>query len=434
MARQAPRFGSLFSVLLVSCIAVSSGSFAADSDGDGVDNCSGPSGTVLVEQGSTMTYLANLADPVIGLTWTQPAFDDSGWPVGAYGVGYDVLGDAANLLDTVVPAGSYSVYTRVPFTIDDVSLVLRLHLGADHDDGYAAWINGVGVFHSPELPMATPDWNTISAPHESSNGAVPDYSPLQDISSAAIPTLQNGVNVLAVAIWNDSPTSSDLVLVPQLSMNAGYCDNCPGLYNPTQADMDADGVGDVCDNCPVDVNPDQLDSDFDGIGDACDATDGMIHVLFSEEDLIEWSSSGTYDEWHLYRGDLDELLTNGIYTQTTNPLAARLCGLSGTSHTPATIPPSGKVLFYLISGSIGPTEYSLGRNSTGGIRSNTNPCLGLSEQMLCEETGGIWDIASCGHYPCGQVPDCDAIIPGCDCGVGWNFQFNVGCTQDPGCP
>jgi hypothetical protein len=63
----------------------------------------------------------------------------------------------------------------------------------------------------------------------------------------------------------------------------------------------------------------------------------------------------------------------------------------------------------------------------------TDPACGEEAELsLCESTGGVWESGSCGHYTCGQPPDCDAIIPGCNCGPDGNFtgfgEVDSGCN------
>ena len=53
------------------------------------------------------------------------------------------------------------------------------------------------------------------------------------------------------------------------------CDNCIGIQNPDQKDLNKNSIGDICevldndgresyqDNCPLDSNPDQADKNND---------------------------------------------------------------------------------------------------------------------------------------------------------------------------
>ena len=70
---------------------------------------------------------------------------------------------------------------------------------------------------------------------------------------------------------------------PLDTLNNCDLDNCGGIFNPDQSDVDGDSIGDVCDpdadndgllnandNCPLVVNIGQEDGDNDNAGDACD--------------------------------------------------------------------------------------------------------------------------------------------------------------------
>ena len=170
--------------------------------------------SVLVQLDSAMNYLLPASD-ALGLTWTQEQFDDAGWAAGAYGVGYD----AGAMIRTSVNSTADAVYTRADFSIVDLSAVETVWLAADYDDGYVAWINGVEVARR-NMPTGDPtNTSTASSGHESSNGATPSYDAYIDVTAKAKPALHNGTNVLAVGVWNNDSGSTDLALVPRLSIN-----------------------------------------------------------------------------------------------------------------------------------------------------------------------------------------------------------------------
>jgi len=228
-----------------------------------------------INRSPQFTFLANQSAPALPdpLAWIEPGFDDSAWGAGRWGVGYDTNLSGPNalaLIATPVPEATRSVYTRASFEIENVKLITDVRIGADYDDGYVLWINGSEVYRSPEMPAGDPTWDTSPTGHESNNGTTPLLEPGLSIGGAARPQLHDGTNLIAFGLWNEAPTSSDLVLYPEISILAHDVDNCPTVANPEQDDADADGVGDACDNCPNQFNAQQVDSDGDGTGDACE--------------------------------------------------------------------------------------------------------------------------------------------------------------------
>ena len=156
------------------------------------------------------------------------------------------------------------------------------------------------------------------------------------------------------------------------------CDNCPDDANTLQDDTDADGVGDVCDNCIADPNPAQANLDADSEGDACDLNDGLILITVESGDFVSWQMEEGFSTFNEYRGDLSVLRASGVYTQDPQavPLAGRACDLFDPYAMDDSNPALGQGVFHLVTGNAGGIESSLGTDSQGAERPNTNPCPG----------------------------------------------------------
>ncbi len=156
----------------------------------------------------------------------------------------------------------------------------------------------------------------------------------------------------------------------------GLSNDCDAAGWPALVDLDSDLVEDACDNCPGTPNPSQTDVDEDLEGDHCDADDGMIYLTLRKQRVV-WDAEAGFAAWNAYRGDLQVLVSEGLYTQEpgSNDLAARHCGLTGLNVADPSPPGSGRTAFFLTTGVDGAgVESGLGNDSAGDPRPNDHPC------------------------------------------------------------
>ena len=101
-----------------------------------------------------------------------------------------------------------------------------------------------------------------------------------------------------------------------------------------------------------------------------------IYVFSTDDGYVEWQAETGPLAWNVYEGSLAVLRATGVYTQVpgSNPLADKSCGVVSRFVSDPTLPSPGAVKFALVTGVTGGGEGSLGTNSAGAPRANTNPC------------------------------------------------------------
>ncbi len=169
-------------------------------------------------------------DASFGTSWMLPDFDDEAWASGPIGTGYDRASDYLPLigidLRTPMDGITCSAYTRLPFTIADTAKISLLRLRMKYDDGFVAYINGQEVVRRNVL--GSPVWNSCaSALHDDSAALVFEEYELPVTAGL----LRNGGNVLAIHGMNNTASSSDFVVYPELdAVEAGELDTSTPCY------------------------------------------------------------------------------------------------------------------------------------------------------------------------------------------------------------
>ncbi|MCA9235949.1 MAG: chitobiase/beta-hexosaminidase C-terminal domain-containing protein, partial [Planctomycetales bacterium] len=173
------------------------------------------SSMTLVDDHTAMRYWTP-TNSSVDATWQTEAFDDAAWSIGTAGLGYENSpGNQVNYvsyLNSIVPGGTTSAYTRFEFNVSEPEELTSLTLQMLYDDGFAAYLNGqpVAAANAP----ANPAWNSIAEGTFRSDETVLAGYVSFDLSSS-LGSLHSGTNVLAIHALNLN-NSSDMLMSPRL--------------------------------------------------------------------------------------------------------------------------------------------------------------------------------------------------------------------------
>jgi len=171
----------------------------------------------IINWGDEWKYILGNSEPPAN--WREVSFDDSAWSVGASGFGYGDDDDSTNVCpDDPFAAPPISVFIRKKFAINNVNSVLGVLFHVDYDDGFVAYLNGAEIARANVGTIGIPPpYDTFAdAPREAEiyTGGKPEEYRIQDFQSL----LQDGENVLAVQVHNVQVYSSDMSLIPFLTL------------------------------------------------------------------------------------------------------------------------------------------------------------------------------------------------------------------------
>lgn len=104
-----------------------------------------------------------------------------------------------------------SAYLRAPFTLAAPPDYDALELRVKYDDGFIAYLNGTEIARR-DVP-ASPSWNSTATTDRARTAAL-NFVPLEITGGAAL--IGSGTNILALHALNESASSDELLVLPEL--------------------------------------------------------------------------------------------------------------------------------------------------------------------------------------------------------------------------
>ena len=164
----------------------------------------------VINWGDHWNYFIGTSNPP--LDWTDQSFNDVGWLSGPSGFGYGD-GDDASTVPSVM-----SVFVRKAFYLESVENIISITLHVDYDDAFVAYLNGNEIARAnigtegvmPNYNEGAYEWREA----EIYSGGYPEKFDINPESGL----INNGENILAIQVHNYDLISSDMSLIPFLTL------------------------------------------------------------------------------------------------------------------------------------------------------------------------------------------------------------------------
>ena len=175
----------------------------------------------VIDWGDSWNYFVGDQEPPSN--WMDTDFSDNSWLSGISGFGYGD-GDDNTIVNNVM-----SIFTRKSFNIETIETIESIVLHIDYDDAFVAYLNGIEIARKniSTTPVGTPPayFHGADGWREAliySGGLPEDYQ--IDLNNV---DLVGGENILSIQVHNYDVNSSDMSLIPFLSLGMNQIPDNP---------------------------------------------------------------------------------------------------------------------------------------------------------------------------------------------------------------